>query len=100
MPKITSSKRPNMTRIEASKILSNTPYMQGFHFKTAIGQYTQETATNLLEFAKILEKIDESSIVFHFQRQDFQKWIREILGDPELANRLDKITPNLSSKKP
>jgi hypothetical protein len=98
MTKINSNKRPSMTRREASKILATTQYMQGFHFNTAIGKHTEKTATNLREFAKILETIDESSIVFHFQRQDFQKWIKEILGDSELASRLDKITSPLSNK--
>jgi hypothetical protein len=87
-----------VTKIKAAKILGNTPYMQGFHFNTAIGKYTQETATSLLEFAKLLETIDEGSIVFHFQRQDFQKWIRDILGDSELASRIDKIKPTLSTQ--
>ncbi len=29
--------------------------------------------------------------MFHFQRQDFQKWLRNTIGDEELAKRIDRI---------
>ena len=35
---------------------------------------------------------------FHFQRRDFQNWIRETLGDKELADGIDKINANLSDQ--
>ena len=31
------------------------------------------------------------SINFHYSRKDFQKWIREVFGDTELALRLERI---------
>jgi hypothetical protein len=71
--------------------LGKTPYAEGFHFNTAIGEYTQKTATSLAEFAEILKTIDERSIAFHFHRQDFQKWMKNTLGDSELADRIAKV---------
>lgn len=94
-PKNASNEKTIITQTEASKILGSTPYMKGFHFYTAIGNYTEETATSLSDFAKVLETIDEGSILFHFQRQDFQKWIGDTIGDTELAGRIDKIKPTL-----
>jgi hypothetical protein len=29
--------------------------------------------------------------MFHFQRQDFQKWLKNVVGDEELAKRIDQI---------
>jgi hypothetical protein len=96
--KRSTNKKQVMNRIEASKILGNTPYMKGFHFYNSIGNYTEETATSLSEFAKVLETINEGSILFHFQRQDFQKWIRDVLADSELADRIGKIKPTPSAE--
>ena len=35
---------------------------------------------------------------FHFQRRDFQNWIRDTLGDKEVADGIDKIKPELSDE--
>ncbi len=83
--------KTTMTKAAASKILADVPYMNGFHFYAAYGHYTEETADNLCEFAETLHTIDEGSIIFHFPRGDFQKWIRESIGDKELAERMDSI---------
>ncbi len=45
-------------RTLASKILADIPYMNGFHFYAAYGNYTEETASNLCEFAETLRTID------------------------------------------
>ncbi len=84
-------KKTVMTKNVASKILADVPYMNGFHFYAAYGKYAEETASNLCEFAETLRTIDEGSIRFHFPRGDFQKWIRETIGDKELAEKIDSI---------
>ena len=35
--------------------------------------------------------IDIESIKFHFDRGDFQKWLRNTIGDEELAQTIDKL---------
>ena len=35
--------------------------------------------------------IDTQSIKFHFDRGDFQKWLRTTVGDKELAQIIDKL---------
>jgi hypothetical protein len=45
----------------------------------------------LEEFADALQYVCSEAIVFHFERGDFQKWIRDIIGDAELAQRIDEI---------
>jgi Family of unknown function (DUF5752) len=75
----------------AQKILSPVPYAQGFHFFMTDGHYTGETALSLCSFLRDLGSVDVQSIRFHFDRGDFQKWIRLTLRDEELAERIDKI---------
>ena len=78
-----------------SKILNIVSYAQGFHFCTANGNSTGVTAIGLGDFAEKLKTIDISSIDFHFRCGDFQKWIREVLGDVELAERISQIREDL-----
>ncbi len=67
------------------------PFENGFHFFTELGNYTGITAVGTVEFAEKLQKIPVQSVVFHFQRQDFRKWLRNTIGDEELANKFDQI---------
>jgi hypothetical protein len=79
--------------IHSSKVLSilgSVPYEKGFHFFKAIGIYTGETATSLETFALKLQVIDADSVKFHFQRNDFEKWIKETIGDDELADTISR----------
>jgi hypothetical protein len=64
---------------------------QGFHFYTAIGDYCGVSAHSLEEFADALQYVCSTAIVFHFERGDFQNWIREVIGDAELAQSVDAI---------
>ncbi len=74
----------------SKKPFRTVPFENGFHFYTAIGNYTGITATNLSEFAQKLQKIPTESIIFHFKRQDFQNWIKYTIKDTELAERISK----------
>jgi alpha-amylase len=67
------------------------PYEKGFHFFTELGKYTGITATSIVEFAEKLQKIPIKSVTFHFHRQDFQTWLKNTIGDEELAKRIDQI---------
>jgi hypothetical protein len=74
-----------------SKILRSVPESKGFYFYLAIGKPTDETAVSLTDFVKKLAAVDIQSVNFHYPRRDFEKWIREVLGDAELALRLSRI---------
>jgi hypothetical protein len=80
-------------------ILRNVPYETGFHFSTEKRVYTGITAVSLPDFALKRETIDADSILFHYPRGDFQKWIQDTLGDKELANRMCFIQANLSGEE-
>lgn len=83
----------SLEKAKAQSILRSVSYSQGFHFFTAIGEYTGETATDLFTFYEGLKAIDDKSLSFHFQRHDFQNWVKNTLGDPELAKRIEETTP-------
>ena len=67
------------------------PDAQGFHFYTAVGDYCGVSVHSLEEFADALQYVCAEAIVFHFERGDFQNWIWDVIGDNELAKKLDDI---------
>ena len=72
---------------------------QGFHFCMPDGHYTGETATSLSAFAKDLKNVNLQSVRYHFDRGDFQKWIRTMIGDEKLAQRIDKVDKKSPDEK-
>jgi hypothetical protein len=89
----------SQTETEArAKILETVPYERGFHFFTDVGKYTGETVVSMFNLYEELKTIEPQSVKFHFQRGDFQNWIRNTLGDIELALRIDKIRGDLPSE--
>jgi hypothetical protein len=47
--------------------------------------------TSLVELAQELQVIPVQSVMFYFQRQDFQKWLKKVVGDEDLSKRIDQI---------
>ena len=75
----------------ALRILRMVSMPESFLFFTGIGQYTGEFAPCLTDFCEKLNEESLKSIEFHFDRGDFEKWIRETIGDEYLAYRISKI---------
>jgi hypothetical protein len=71
--------------------LRTVPYPEAFLFFTEVGQYTGELSSSLGDFCEKLKKVPLKSIEFHFEREDFEKWIKKTLGDENLANMISKI---------
>jgi len=76
---------------EAVRILRTVEDKEAFHFYEAIGKPTGESAKSLSDFLRKIKSVKLKSLFFHLQRKDFQNWINKILGDPKLANRIEKI---------
>jgi hypothetical protein len=57
------------------------------------GYYTgrKPRGVSLCTFLRDIGRIDVQSIRFRFDGGDFQKWIRNIIGDWELAQRIDEL---------
>jgi uncharacterized protein (DUF927 family) len=77
--------------VNASEVLRTVPPNQSFLFFEDIGKYTGIMAANLAEFCKDVKIIDIKSVKFHFERGDYERWIREVLHDTELARKLKRI---------
>jgi len=83
--------KSRINRELASRILRIVPIPEAFLFFMDIGQYNGEFAPSLADLCEKLKKIPLKSIEFHFKRGDFERWIRDTLGDEHLANRISKI---------
>ena len=55
-------------------------------------------ATSLCTFLRDLQHLDIQSIRFHFERGDFQKWLRTTIGDDELARRIGNLDKTVSDE--
>ena len=93
-----SLKKSTVDKAAIQKILRSLPYENGFHFFKSNSKYPGETAISLFGFLEEFRIIEPSSVRLHFQHHDFQNWIRDTLGDKELADQIDKIDSNLSDQ--
>ena len=83
----------------ASRILRTVSTQESFLFFTGINQYTGEFAQNLEDFYSELSNVPLESLDFHFERGDFEKWIREMLGDAYLADRINRVEKSIKGEK-
>lgn len=88
---VNAGKNQASKKTRSQELLNTVPDEKGFHFFTEYGKYTGVTATSVVEFGEKLQTIPVESITFHFQRDDFQKWLRNVIGDEELAQRFDRV---------
>ena len=81
------------------KILSKVPQYNAFYFFRGIGQYSGKFATSLLDFDHKVKTLDSDSVDFHFERGDFEKWIRTTIGDTYLADEIAKINESVKGEE-
>jgi len=79
------------TRNEPVVALS-IPVEKGFFFYSDIGEPTGAYATSMPDFLDQLRKADLKSVQFHSERNDFSKWLREVVNDGYLADSFDNIS--------
>ncbi len=76
-------------------ILRRVSIHEAFLFFTDEEHYTGKFAQSLDIFVREIDNVPLKSIEFHFERGDFQKWIRNIIGDNELASRFNCIEESM-----
>jgi len=74
-----------------SKILRAVPREKAFYFFTSIGNYTGVSASSLKEFMERINEVNVKSLEFHLYRGDFEKWLTDVLEDPELVGEIKKV---------
>ena len=89
--KIAITEKQTVEKPKNLNLLNTVPFENGFHFFTELGKNTGITANGTVEFGEKLQIVPIQSVTFHFQRQDFQKWLKNTIGDEELAKRIDQI---------
>jgi hypothetical protein len=85
------AKKDVVDRDKALLITSSVPVEKAFHFFTDLRKPLGIFATSIFEFADELKKVDLKSLEFHMQRNDFSKWLREVIRDDWLANEFDGL---------
>jgi hypothetical protein len=81
----------SLSQEEVSKILGAVNYERAFYFYDGVGKPNGDFAVSLSDFCSKINVVSAESLAFHLKRRDFQNWISEVIGDVELANRMDKI---------
>jgi alpha-amylase len=72
----------------ARRMLRPFPAERGFTFFYEFARPTQMTVYSIEEFSAAISAVDLKSIEFHTERGDFERWIRHVMGDTILADRL------------
>jgi alpha-amylase len=75
----------------ARRILRSYTVEKGFTFSYEFARPTDLTVHSLDEFFSALKAVDASSLEFHNERGDFERWIRHVVGDSALADKLREI---------
>ena len=91
--------KANVSKVDASDILRTVPPDKSFLFFEDIGKYTGRLATNLADFCEKMKTIETKSVTFHFERGDYERWIRETLHDNELARKLKRMKKSSSGEQ-
>ena len=99
MSKKPEVKKPVLDKATSTRIMRQVPSHEGFHFFKAPRDSTGKTATSLADFVEKLRAVDIRSVNFHFPRQDFEKWFRDVIGDVELARRTSRIRKESHGEK-
>ena len=72
-------------------ITSSLPVEKSFHFFTDINKPTSTFARSIFDFADKLKKVDSKSLEFHLKRNDFSRWLKDVIRDDWLANQFEKL---------
>ncbi|MGA7964990.1 MAG: DUF87 domain-containing protein, partial [Gammaproteobacteria bacterium] len=67
------------------------PESRRFYFNVKDHKYPQYAAS-LWEFRESLEELPVGTLRYHLERDDFYRWINDVIHDKELARRLRKLT--------
>ena len=98
MMKTSEPKKTAPNKAPVKNILRNLTSHEAFHFYSGIGKPINKTATSLMDFVEKLRTVDVHSVEFHFQRQDFEKWLKDTVGDDQLSRRIGGIERKISGE--
>lgn len=80
-----------LNRDQIARILGTLSQDKAFYFYEDVGRPTGDSATSLTDFCTKINTVASTSLSFHLKRGDFESWIKNAIGDMELANSIAKI---------
>jgi alpha-amylase len=83
--------------LAAKRLLRRLPAGMGFTFSYEFARSSGLTVQSLNEFCSALKTIEASSIAYHIERGDFERWLSQVVGDTRLAEKI--ATVNSSKRK-
>lgn len=75
----------------ALKMSEQVPEKAIFQFYVGMDKPLDFSAHSLEEFYRLVKQVCSDSLDFHLYRGDFERWLREVLGDKNLADETDNI---------
>jgi len=75
----------------ALKTDSTVPESKQFYFYSEVDKPTGLSANSLKAFYQLVREVDVAALEFHSTRGDFERWIKNVLKDPQLAEELARI---------
>lgn len=78
---------------KARRVFLLVPPDKSFFFYTGVGpeNFTGIIARSLSDFREKVKTVDVRSLEFHIPRRDIERWVRDVLEDEELAERIEQI---------
>ena len=64
---------------------------KGFQFFTDLAKPTALFTTSIFDFAGQLKKVDLKSLESHMKRDDFSKWLKDVIKDDTLSGEFEKL---------
>jgi hypothetical protein len=74
--------------VDENRIIRTLSDKESFYFYKDEGYPIEQKAVSLQDFASKIEQIESQSLFFHYYRGDFERWVRECIGDSFLASKL------------
>ncbi|NLF87232.1 hypothetical protein GX563_00250 [Candidatus Bathyarchaeota archaeon] len=69
----------------AIKTIHRVPDDKAFNFYVAVDKPLGFSAHSLEELYRLIKQVTSDSLDFHVSRGDFENWLRDIIGDRQLA---------------
>ena len=99
MSKKPVEKKQVLDKATFNRIMRTVPKKEGMQFLKGPSEPTSKTATSLSDLATKMDSVDIRSINYHFKRSEFEKWIRDTIGDQELARRFNRVNKETHGEK-
>jgi hypothetical protein len=72
-------------------LLAPLPADKQFYFHTSVPDRAVRPAASLWEFSQAIAQLPLTTIRYHLERKDFERWLSQVIHDDELARQIRKL---------